>query len=57
MHQHLHAHPELRYDVHQTAARGYAGCSHGCVNIRDRTTLKWVYARIRLGDRVVVYFG
>lgn len=39
------------------AARGYAGCSHGCVNIRDRKTLRWVYARIRIGDRVVVYFS
>lgn len=39
------------------AARGYAGCSHGCVNIRDRKTLRWVYGRIHLGDRVVVYFS
>lgn len=39
------------------AARGYAGCSHGCVNIRDRHTLKWVYNRIKVGDRVVVYFS
>ena len=39
------------------AARGYAGCSHGCVNIRDRKTLKWVYARIHVGDRAVVYWS
>ncbi|WP_230207693.1 L,D-transpeptidase family protein [Microlunatus sp. Gsoil 973] len=39
------------------AARGYAGCSHGCVNIRDRKTLRWVYKRIHIGDRVVVYFS
>ena len=46
--------------VHYSAdftARGYAGCSHGCVNIRDRSTLRWVYARIKVGDRVVVYFS
>lgn len=39
------------------AARGYAGCSHGCVNIRDRKTLRWVYKRIHVGDRVVVYWS
>jgi hypothetical protein len=39
------------------AARGYAGCSHGCVNIRDRATLRWVYDRISIGNRVVVYFS
>jgi len=39
------------------AARGYAGCSHGCVNIRDRQKLRWVYDRIHIGDRVVVYFS
>ena len=37
------------------AARGYAGCSHGCVNIRSKKTLAWIYAKIRVGDRVVVY--
>ena len=39
------------------AARGYLGCSHGCVNIRDRRTLNWIYARIHVGDRAVVYWS
>ncbi|HEY9291885.1 MAG TPA: L,D-transpeptidase family protein [Microlunatus sp.] len=39
------------------AARGYAGCSHGCVNIRDRKTLRYVYNRVHIGDRVVVYWS
>ncbi len=37
------------------AARGYAGCSHGCVNIRAKQKLRYVFNRIRIGDRVVVY--
>ncbi len=37
------------------AARGYNGCSHGCVNIRNRAGIAWVYSQVRVGDRVVVY--
>ena len=37
------------------AARGYAGCSHGCVNLRDWNKIAWVYNHIRVGDKVVVY--
>ena len=37
------------------AARGYAGCSHGCVNIRDRAGIAWIFDQVRNGDRVVVY--
>lgn len=37
------------------ARRGYAGCSHGCVNIRAKKKLRYVFNRIRLGDKVVVY--
>ena len=37
------------------AARGYNGCSHGCVNIRDKAGIRWVFDRVRDGDRVVVY--
>ncbi len=37
------------------ASRGYAGCSHGCVNIRAKAKLRYVFNRIRLGDKVVVY--
>ncbi|MBO0812430.1 MAG: murein L,D-transpeptidase [Microlunatus sp.] len=39
------------------AARGYAGCSHGCVNIRERKNLRFVYKRIHIGDQVVVYWS
>lgn len=37
------------------AARGYLGCSHGCVNVRDWNKLEWIYDRVKVGDRVVVY--
>lgn len=37
------------------AARGYNGCSHGCVNIRSRSGIRWVFDQVRTGDRVVVY--
>lgn len=37
------------------AARGYAGCSHGCVNIRDKAGIAWLFDQMRNGDRVVVY--
>jgi peptidoglycan hydrolase-like protein with peptidoglycan-binding domain len=36
---------------------GYNGCSHGCVNIRSRSTIAWIYDRIRVGDRVYVYWS
>jgi lipoprotein-anchoring transpeptidase ErfK/SrfK len=39
------------------ARRGYAGCSHGCVNIRNWSKISWVYDHIRVGDRVVVFRG
>jgi lipoprotein-anchoring transpeptidase ErfK/SrfK len=37
------------------AARGYAGASHGCVNVRDRAGIRALYAEVRVGDSVVVY--
>ncbi|MBQ0867544.1 peptidoglycan-binding protein [Streptomyces smyrnaeus] len=37
------------------AARGYAGASHGCVNVRDRKKIAKVFAEIRPGDKVIVY--
>ena len=37
------------------AARGYAGASHGCVNVRDRAGIRTLYAEVRVGDSVVVY--
>jgi hypothetical protein len=37
------------------ARRGYNGCSHGCVNIRNKSGIRWVFDRVRVGDRVIVY--
>ena len=37
------------------AANGYDGASHGCVNVRDRATVAWLFDRVRLGDKVIVY--
>jgi Putative peptidoglycan binding domain/L,D-transpeptidase catalytic domain len=37
--------------------RGYLGCSHGCVNIRNYSGLEWIFDRIHVGDRVVVYWS
>ncbi len=37
------------------AARGYAGGSHGCVNVRDEAAIAQVFAHVRVGDKVVVY--
>ncbi|MFF8969541.1 L,D-transpeptidase family protein [Streptomyces sp. NPDC014995] len=36
------------------AARGYAGASHGCVNVRDEAAIAELFARVRNGDKVVV---
>ncbi|WP_406725884.1 L,D-transpeptidase family protein [Streptomyces sp. GD-15H] len=37
------------------AARGYAGSSHGCVNVRDEAAIARLYAQVRNGDKVVVH--
>ncbi|MFI1680931.1 L,D-transpeptidase family protein [Streptomyces sp. NPDC020607] len=37
------------------AARGYAGGSHGCVNVRDEKKIASLFAQVRNGDRVVIY--
>lgn len=37
------------------ADRGYEGGSHGCSQLRDYQTAKWLYEQVRVGDRVVVY--
>lgn len=39
------------------AARGYAGASHGCVNVRDKAALEALFAEVRVGDAVVVYWS
>ncbi|MFF2212669.1 L,D-transpeptidase family protein [Streptomyces antibioticus] len=36
------------------AARGYAGASHGCVNVRDEAAIAGLFAQVRTGDKVVV---
>lgn len=38
-------------------ARGYAGCSHGCVNIREKKKLAYVFKRVKIDDRLVVYYS
>ncbi|MEU6574959.1 L,D-transpeptidase family protein [Streptomyces sp. NPDC046805] len=38
------------------AARGYAGGSHGCVNVRDEAAIADLFAQVRNGDKVVVYW-
>jgi hypothetical protein len=37
------------------AARGYAGASHGCVNVRDEAAISELFTQVRNGDKVVVY--
>ncbi|MFC5959598.1 L,D-transpeptidase family protein [Streptomyces pratens] len=37
------------------AARGYAGSSHGCVNVRDEAAIARLYEQVRNGDKVVVH--
>jgi peptidoglycan hydrolase-like protein with peptidoglycan-binding domain len=39
------------------AARGYAGASHGCVNVRDRAGIEWLFDQVALGDKVVIYWS
>lgn len=38
------------------AARGYAGASHGCVNVRDKAKLATLFDAVKVGDKVVVYW-
>ncbi|MGW0840404.1 L,D-transpeptidase family protein [Streptomyces sp. NPDC002787] len=38
------------------AARGYYGASHGCVNVRDEAKIAQLFAQVRNGDKVVVYW-
>ncbi|GAA3655537.1 hypothetical protein GCM10022237_14360 [Nocardioides ginsengisoli] len=39
------------------AARGYSGASHGCVNVRDRAGVEWLFDHVALGDKVVIYWS
>ncbi|WP_369233703.1 L,D-transpeptidase family protein [Streptomyces sp. R21] len=38
------------------AARGYYGASHGCVNVRDEGKVSALFAQVRDGDKVVIYW-
>ncbi|MCB5168616.1 L,D-transpeptidase family protein [Streptomyces bambusae] len=38
------------------ANRGYAGASHGCVNVRDKAKLSVLFDQVKVGDKVVVYW-
>ncbi|MEE1817296.1 L,D-transpeptidase family protein [Streptomyces sp. SP18ES09] len=38
------------------ASRGYAGASHGCVNVRDRAKLSALFDQVKPGDKVVVHW-
>ena len=37
------------------AARGYRGASHGCVNVRDRRGIEYLFDTVQVGDKVIVY--
>ncbi|WP_030254104.1 L,D-transpeptidase family protein [Streptomyces violens] len=37
------------------AARGYAGASHGCVNVRDKKKIAALFQQVRPGTKVVIY--
>lgn len=39
------------------AAVGYAGASHGCVNVRDEASVAWLFDRVHVGDAVIVYWS
>ena len=39
------------------AARGYAGASHGCVNVRDLAGISWLFDQVAVGDKVVIYWS
>src|SRR5215207_1448883 len=46
--QAVHYSPDFR-------ARGYNGASHGCVNMRDKNKIAWIFAHVKIGDKVLVY--
>lgn len=37
------------------AARGYRGASHGCVNVRDKAGIAWLFDQVNPGELVIVY--
>jgi lipoprotein-anchoring transpeptidase ErfK/SrfK len=36
-------------------ARGYNGASHGCVNMRNKTVIAYIFNHVKVGDKVLVY--
>ena len=34
---------------------GYAGASHGCINVRNHRAMADLFDRVRIGDKVIVY--
>ncbi len=38
------------------ARLGYAGASHGCINVRNKPLLIQLYDEVRIGDKVVVHW-
>ncbi|GAA2476955.1 hypothetical protein GCM10009858_13050 [Terrabacter carboxydivorans] len=38
------------------ARLGYAGASHGCINVRNKPLLVQLYGEVRIGDKVVVHW-
>ena len=39
------------------ATVGYAGASHGCVNVRDYNGMVWLFDQVSVGDKVIVYWS
>ena len=39
------------------ASQGYAGSSHGCVNIRKLADAKWIFKNTPIGSKVFVFGG
>jgi hypothetical protein len=37
------------------AARGYNGHSHGCVNVRNKKAIAYLFGHVPIGTRVIVY--
>jgi Putative peptidoglycan binding domain/L,D-transpeptidase catalytic domain len=42
---------------HDFKVYGYAGASHGCVNVRDWQEIQDLYDRVEVGDKVIVYWS
>ena len=40
---------------HYFARDGYAGASHGCINLRDRRAARWLFRHAPVGTPVIVY--